>query len=63
MQCNVGQTDRVLRIIAGLAIIAGGIVTQSWWGAIGMIPLLTGITRWCPAYLPLGISTVRKDNS
>ncbi len=57
MKCNVGKTDRALRIVAGLAIIAAGIVTQNWLGAIGLVPLLTGILRWCPAYVPLGIST------
>jgi hypothetical protein len=57
MKCNVGKTDRYLRMIAGAAIIAGGIYMQSWWGAIGIVPLFTGIIRWCPAYLPFGIST------
>lgn len=57
MKCNVGKTDRTLRILAGLAIIGAGIATQNWWGAIGIVPLLTGILRWCPAYIPLRIST------
>jgi hypothetical protein len=57
MKCNVGKTDRTLRIIAGLAIIGWGIATQNIWGAVGIVPLLTGIIRWCPAYVPLKIST------
>ena len=57
MKCNVGKTDRMLRIIAGLVIIAAGVALQSWWGAVGIVPLLTGLIRWCPAYVPLGIST------
>lgn len=57
MKCNVGKTDRMLRIIAGLAIIGWGLATQNIWGAIGIVPLLTGIIRWCPAYVPLKIST------
>jgi hypothetical protein len=57
MKCNVGKTDRVLRIVAGLGIIGFGLVTQNWWGAVGIVPLLTGIIRWCPAYVPLNIST------
>lgn len=57
MQCNIGKTDRVIRLIAGLAIIAAGIYYQSWWGAIGIVPLLTGTLRWCPPYQLLGIST------
>ena len=57
MKCNVGKTDRTLRIVAGLALIGWGVATQNIWGAIGIVPLLTGIIRWCPAYLPLKIST------
>lgn len=57
MKCNVGKTDRLLRIIAGLAIVLGGIYFQSWWGAIGIIPIITGLLRWCPAYVPFGIQT------
>lgn len=57
MQKNVGKTDKTARIIAGLAIIVLGLVFQSWWGLIGLIPLATAAMGWCPAYLPLGIST------
>jgi Protein of unknown function (DUF2892) len=60
MVCNMGNTDRTIRFIAGLAIIAAGIYFGSWWGALGVIPLFTATTRWCPAYLPFGISTVKK---
>ena len=60
MQCNVGKTERVIRVIAGLAIIAAGFMYQSWWGAIGLVPLLTGATGYCPPYQLLGISTNKK---
>lgn len=59
MQCNIGKADMAIRIVAGLLIIAAGAAMQSWWGAIGIIPLATGILRWCPAYTPLGISTAK----
>jgi len=59
MNCNVGKTDRAIRIIVGLAVIAAGIYFKSWWGAIGAIPIVTAIVGWCPAYLPLGISTCK----
>jgi len=61
MQQNVGGLDRSLRIIVGLAIIAAGFYFQSWWGAVGVIPLLTGSLGWCPAYLPFGISSCACD--
>ena len=54
---NVGSKDRMIRIIAGVAIIAIGAFMGSWWGAVGIIPLATGFLRWCPAYVPMGIST------
>lgn len=57
MKCNVGKTDRIIRIVAGTCVIATGVYFQSWWGAIGIIPIATGTLAWCPAYLPLGIST------
>jgi len=63
MKTNVGQIDRIVRIVIGLAIIAVGIVTHSWWGAVGLIPLFTALTRRCPAYVPLGISTCKIDES
>ena len=57
MQCNVGKTDRMIRMIAGVVIIGAGFYFQSWWGAIGIIPLMTGALRWCPPYSLLGINT------
>jgi hypothetical protein len=61
MKQNVGGPDRMLRIVIGLALIGWGLSTQNWIGAIGIVPLATGILRWCPAYCPLGISTSGKS--
>ncbi|MFB1488948.1 MULTISPECIES: DUF2892 domain-containing protein [unclassified Thiocapsa] len=57
MTPNVGNTDRILRIIAGIAIIAWGVYAQNWLGAIGLVPLATGLLRWCLVYLPLKLNT------
>ncbi len=57
MKCNVGKTDRLLRVIAGSVIVIAGIYFQNWWGAVGIIPIATGLLRWCPAYVPFGIKT------
>ena len=59
METNVGTIDRIFRLVAGVAIIAAGAYYQSWWGLVGLVPLFTGTTRWCPAYLPFGINTCR----
>jgi len=63
MKANVGGVDRIVRIVAGLAIIGAGIAFKSWWGAIGVVPLATGLLRWCPAYLPFGLSSCKVDNA
>ena len=60
MQLNVGKPERVIRVIVGLGIIGAGVYYQSWWGAIGLVPVLTGILGWCPPYQLLGISTNKK---
>lgn len=54
---NVGTPDRILRVLVGLAIIGWGIYAQNWLGAIGLIPLATGLISFCPLYKVLGIST------
>ena len=61
MKCNMGKVDRILRAIAGLAVIGAGVYYQSWWGAVGAIPLGTAILGVCPAYLPFGISSCKVD--
>ena len=60
MQCNVGKADRTARMIAGVVIIGAGIYYQSWWGAIGIVPLFTGSSRWCPLFQLMGVSTNKK---
>ena len=60
MKINVGRTERMLRVVAGLIIIGVGVYYQSWWGVIGIVPLLTGLFRFCPLYSMLGISTRRR---
>lgn len=60
MKTNVGGIDRIIRIIAGLTILGAGYIFKSWWGLIGILPLLTATFRFCPAYLPFGMSTIFK---
>ncbi|MEE9396608.1 MAG: DUF2892 domain-containing protein [Methylococcales bacterium] len=60
MKSNVGGVDKKLRIVAGLAIIGWGVATQNWWGAVGVVPLLTAVLNFCPAYPILGINTCKK---
>lgn len=58
---NVGNFDRSARIIIGIVLIAMVFVgPKTAWGWIGLIPLLTGLIRWCPAYRLFGMSTCKK---
>ncbi len=62
MKINVGSTDRVIRIIVGLGIIGAGIYLQNWWGAFGIILLVTGLFSRCPAYSIMKLTTCVKGS-
>lgn len=60
MKTNVGGIDKVLRIVAGLALLSLIFILEGnarWWGLIGIVPLLTGSLGWCPAYTLIGLNT------
>lgn len=58
MKANVGSIDRAIRILIGLALIAATLFGAiGAWGWLGVIPLVTGVFRFCPAYLPFGLRT------
>jgi hypothetical protein len=63
MTVNMGLVDRVARVVVGLLLIAWAIpigfaaTGWNWIGWIGVVPLLTAATGWCPAYTLLGFST------
>ena len=62
MKTNMGKIDRILRAILGIGLIGLAFVgPQTPWGWIGVIPLITALVGWCPAYLPFGISTCPKS--
>ena len=57
---NMGTIDRSVRLVIGLAIIVVGIILHSWWGLIGIIPILISSGGSCPAYMPFKFSTIKK---
>lgn len=62
MKLNVGGIDRILRIVAGLALIGltlAGVIGV--WGWIGVVPLLTGAFKFCPLYTMIGLNTCPMD--
>lgn len=62
MTRNVGGLDRTIRIVAGLVLLALSFGPLGWWGLIGVVPLATGLVRWCPAYAPFGLNTCPVDH-
>ena len=57
MTANEGTLDRTFRVILGLAIAVLGLMTQSWWGLVAIIPLATAAIGWCPLYTLVGLNT------
>ncbi len=69
MKKNMGTVDRVIRIVAAL-VIAYLILTESLTGSlatilgiVGIILLLTAATGFCPAYIPMKLTTLRKADA
>ncbi len=59
---NVGGFDKIARIVVGLALIAFALFAPAtlgwkWIGWIGVVPLLTALTGFCPAYMLFGINS------
>ncbi|MEQ1900349.1 MAG: DUF2892 domain-containing protein [Devosia sp.] len=58
---NVGTIDRIIRVVAGVALLALFFVfpdaSWRWYTLIGVVPLLTGLAGTCPIYSMLGLST------
>jgi hypothetical protein len=58
MKANVGNIDRILRIVIGLGLIAwAAVLGGPVWAWIGVVPLATGLLKFCPAYTLLGMNT------
>jgi hypothetical protein len=69
MTANVGTVDRALRFVAGLVLIAYAIpigflqTGWNWVGWIGVVPILTAVFSFCPAYSLIGMSTCAEAKS
>jgi hypothetical protein len=58
MTRNVGNTDKGLRIAAGVVLLALGLFGPlGWWGLVGVVPLATGLLGSCPVYSLIGLNT------
>lgn len=59
MKVNVGNLDRILRIVLGVGLIAWAATGGPIWAWIGVVPLATALVRFCPLYTVLGFSTCK----
>ena len=60
MTKNIGGIERILRVLAGLVLVALAATGQvGVWGWLGLVPLATGLIGWCPPYSLLGINTCK----
>jgi hypothetical protein len=64
MTRNIGTIDRIIRVVVGLAALSLVFVgPKSFWGLLGLVPLITALVGWCPPYAMLGIKTCRSSTS
>ncbi|MCB0707000.1 MAG: DUF2892 domain-containing protein [Saprospiraceae bacterium] len=60
MKKNVGKTDRILRTVIGLSIVAAGFFYGSWFGLIGAAILIPAVLGSDPVYDMVGVNTNKK---
>jgi len=64
MTSNIGIIDRNLRLLLGIALLSLFFVgPKTPWGLVGLIPLITGLARFCPVYRIAGISSCANPES
>lgn len=57
MKANVGSMDQYIRYVIGMVLLILGVVYESIWGLIGVLPIMTALMAWCPPYALLGLKT------
>jgi hypothetical protein len=57
MKCNVGKTDRGIRLFLAVLVAMAGLYYGNWWGLLAILPLVTSYLGFCPVYKLFGIST------
>ncbi len=64
MTSNIGTIDRNLRLLLGVGLLSMVFIgPQTPWGLLGLIPLVTGLARFCPAYRIAGVSSCANPKS
>jgi hypothetical protein len=63
MKHNVGSYDAAVRFVAGCAVLFWGVNVESWWGLLGVLPVLTAVSEFCPLYTLLHLDTTFTDRT
>lgn len=71
MKVNVGNVERVIRVVLGIVLIAlayfGTLGPWMYTGlvllVVGLVALVTGLVRWCPAWALFGVNTCSPKKS
>ncbi len=67
MKCNVGGTDRTIRIVIGILLAVVGLFAQieMIWRVVALviaaIALITAFVRYCPINAMLNIDTSKQE--
>ena len=64
MSSNIGNIDRILRILVGVVLVTFAMLSNhelAIYGLIGVVPIFTALIGWCPAYAPFGIKTCKTE--
>lgn len=63
MEKNIGKTDATIRTLIGGLAVGYAISQKNWWGLLGVIPILTAMTGYCPVNKMLNINTDELENN
>jgi hypothetical protein len=63
MKCNIGKTERLIRVVGGLMLMGAGIFFGGLWAILGVVVMATALVGWCPVSAMLGISSCRGDET
>jgi hypothetical protein len=63
MKCNIGKTERIIRVAGGLLLTGAGIFIGGLWAILGVIVMLTALVGWCPVSAVLGLSSCRDNET
>ena len=60
MKCNLGRTERIVRIVVGMVLVALGAGCWAGFYVIGAVVFVTALVAWCPISALLGLSSCKE---